>query len=117
MMYSLQPRRRQFLAWLLALAVGALALWLEHRRQFSSGFDLFPGPRGDTRLIAYLCEHGYQALRGKAEWLSPAMFFPAQGTLGYTDALLLFIPPTLSSVWRGSTFSRRWLSRWWYSIS
>jgi hypothetical protein len=93
MMDTLQPRRRQFLAWLLALAVGALGLWLEHRHQFSSSFELFPGPRGDTRLIAYLCEHGYQALRGKAEWLSPAMFFPARGTLGYTDALLVFIPP------------------------
>jgi hypothetical protein len=93
MMDTLQPWRRQFLAWILALAVGTLGLWLEHRHQFSSNFDQFPGPRGDTRLIAYLCEHGYQALRGKADWLSPAMFFPSQGTLGYTDALLLFIPP------------------------
>ena len=85
--------RRQFPAWLLAVAVGALGLWLEHRHQFSSGFDLFPGPRGDTRLTAYLCEHWYRVLKGKVAWLSPAMFFPAKGTLGYTDALLLFAPP------------------------
>ena len=90
---TLQPRRRQLVAWLLALAVGAVGLWLQHRHQFLSGFDLFPGPRGDTRLIAYLCEHWYQALHGRAEWLSPAMFYPAKGSLGYTDALLLFVPP------------------------
>jgi hypothetical protein len=90
---TLQPRRRQLLACLLALAVGMLGLRLQHRHQFSSGFDLFPGPRGDTRLIAYLCEHWYQALHGKADWLSPAMFYPAKATLGYTDGLLLFVPP------------------------
>lgn len=63
------------------------------RQQFSSGFDLFPGPRGDTRLIAYLCEHWYQALQGKEALLSPSMFYPAKGTLGYSDALVLFVPP------------------------
>jgi hypothetical protein len=90
---ALPQRQRRLGEWLLALAVGALGIWLVHRHQFSSGFELFPGPRGDTRLIAYLCEHWYQALRGKAALLSPAMFYPARGTLGYSDALLLFVPP------------------------
>lgn len=81
------------LAFALALSVGVLGTWLQHRHQFFSGFDLFPGPRGDTRLIAYLCEHWYQTLRGHGEPLSPAMFYPVKNTLGYSDALLLFAPP------------------------
>jgi hypothetical protein len=80
-------------AWALALLLGALATWLLHRHQFASGFDLFPGPRGDTRLIAYLCEHWYQVLHGKAQLLSPSMFYPVEGTLGYSDTLLLFALP------------------------
>jgi len=43
----------------MALVVGALGTGLLHRHQLASWFDLFPGPRGDTRLIAYLCEHWY----------------------------------------------------------
>jgi hypothetical protein len=88
-----RPRRHPLLAWSGALAVGLLGIWLLHRHQFASGFDLFPGPRGDTRLIAYLCEHWYQALHGKGELLSPSMFYPAKATLAYSDLLLLFIPP------------------------
>jgi hypothetical protein len=88
-----QPKRRPLLAWSGALAVGVLGIWLLHRHQFASSFDLFPGPRGDTRLIAYLCEHWYQALHGKSELLSPPMFYPAKTTLAYSDLLLLFIPP------------------------
>ncbi len=90
---SLPQHQRRSREWFLALVVGALGLWLAHRHQFASAFDLFPGPRGDTRLIAYLCEHWYQALQGKAALLSPSMFYPAKGTLGYSDALLLFVPP------------------------
>ncbi len=86
-------RKYQFQEWFLALVVGAVGIGLVHRHQFSSGFDLFPGPRGDTRLIAYLCEHWYQTLQGRAALLSPAMFYPAKGTLGYSDVLLLFAPP------------------------
>jgi hypothetical protein len=88
-----QPQRHRLLAWSLALLVGALGTWLVHRHQFASGFDLFPGPRGDTRLVAYLCEHWYQALRRQTELLSPLMFYPVKGTLGYSDAMLLFVPP------------------------
>jgi hypothetical protein len=90
---ALPQRQRRLQEWFFALAVGALGLWLAHRHQFSSGFDLFPGPRGDTRLIAYLCEHWYQALQGKATLFSPSMFYPAKGTLAYSDAVLLLVPP------------------------
>ena len=89
----LPQRECRFREWFLALVMGALGIALVYRHQFSSGFDLFPGPRGDTRLIAYLCEHWYQTLQGRATLLSPAMFYPARGTLGYSDVLLLFVPP------------------------
>jgi hypothetical protein len=88
-----QPSSRRLLAWCSALLVGALGTWLVHRFQFASSFDLFPGPRGDTRLTAYLCEHWYQALRGKAELLSPAIFYPVKGVLGYSDVLLFLAAP------------------------
>lgn len=88
-----QPASHRLLAWCSALLVGALGTWLVHRYQFASGFDLFPGPRGDTRQTAYLCEHWYQALRGKAELLSPAIFYPVKGVLGYSDVLLVLAAP------------------------
>src|SRR2546426_1479090 len=83
---------RKILTWLLALAVGALGTWQVYHFQFSSGFDLFPGPRGDTRLTAYLVEHWYQVLSGHAALFSPAMFYPVKGTLGYSDLYLAYVP-------------------------
>lgn len=76
------------LKWMAALFIGGLGLWRFHIAQFSSGFDTFPGDRGDGRLLAYICEHWYQVLQGKIAWRSPAMFYPIEGTLGYTDMFL-----------------------------
>ena len=47
------------------------------------------GDGGDARLDIFLRENWYQFLRGRAEFLSPPMFFPIKGTLGYSDAYLL----------------------------
>src|SRR5712692_9421058 len=76
-----ERRGRKILTWLLALTTGALGTWQVYHFQFSSGFDLFPGPRGDTRLTAYLVEHWYQVLSGHAALFSPAMFYPVKGTI------------------------------------
>src|SRR2546428_3533431 len=90
----------KILTWLVALAVGALGTWQIYHFQFSSGFDLFPGPRGDTRLTAYLVEHWYQVLLGRGDLLSPAMFYPVKGTLGFTDLYLAYVPVySLLRVW------------------
>jgi len=70
------------------MAVGMLGTAAFHVVQFASGFDLFPGDRGDARLVAFLLEHWHQVFQGKAEWRSPSMFFPVEGTLGYADILL-----------------------------
>ena len=81
------------LSWAFPLAVNTIATWQIYRAQFLSRFDLFPGPRGDTRLTVYLVEHWYQALSGHATLFSPAMFYPVKGTLGYTDVLIAYVLP------------------------
>jgi hypothetical protein len=78
--------------WAAAVGVGGIGLWSLYSAQFQSGFDRFPGPRGDTRLIAYLLEHWYQTLSGRSSLLSPEMFYPVKKTLGYSDVLLGFVP-------------------------
>lgn len=79
---------RSFLTWSLVLVLGALGTCLFHIALFPSGFDYFPGDRGDARAFVYIAEHWYQALQGHADLLSPGMFYPVKGTLGYTDTFL-----------------------------
>src|ERR1044072_428614 len=76
--------------WLWAVLIGILTLWLFQIPQFASNFDTFPGDRGDARLIAFLMEHWHQFFRGAEGWLSPGMFYPVPGTLGYADLLLAY---------------------------
>ena len=78
------------LPWLLAMVMGAIGTFQYHLAQFTSGFDTFFGDRGDPRGIVALCEHWYQALSGKAQLLSPGLFYPIKGTLGYSEFLLGF---------------------------
>ncbi|MFC0242450.1 hypothetical protein [Rhodopseudomonas telluris] len=70
----------------IAWAVGA---GIAFRSALLSGFDVVFGNNGDGRLIVYLHEHLYEALRGRAEFLSPPFFYPQKQILGYTDAFLL----------------------------
>ena len=77
----------------LALTANALVMGQIYHSQIASNLDLFPGPRGDTRLTAYLLEHWYQTLCGNAALLSPAMFYPVKGALGRSDALLAYVLP------------------------
>src|SRR6185369_12328399 len=83
---------RRVLPWLFVFAVGAAATFQVYHSQFASGFDLFPGPRGDTRLCAYLIEHWYQYISGHADLRSPAMFYPVKSTLGFSDVFLIYAP-------------------------
>jgi hypothetical protein len=85
------PTRRPLspLAWLAIALCGALGLFWFHRVDFTSHFSLVSGDSGDTRLIAFLLEHQWQAFLGHATWTSPPMFFPIAGTLGYADAFVL----------------------------
>jgi hypothetical protein len=84
-----QRKLRTLLIWSFALAPGVLGTVHFHGALFFSGFDLFPGDRGDARLMVYLAEHWYQSLLGRGDLLSPAMFYPVKGSLGYTDTLVV----------------------------
>jgi hypothetical protein len=79
-----------------ALAAG-LAAWglgalISFRFVIASSFDVIFGDRGDARLIIYLHEHLYRALVGRADFLSPPMFYPQKYVLGFSDAFLLDTP-------------------------
>lgn len=74
------------LAGLAAWTAGAAGAF---RSSLLSGFDIVSGNAGDGRLIAYLHEHLFNAIRGHADLLSPPFYFPQKYVLGYTDAFLL----------------------------
>ncbi|MBI5131412.1 MAG: hypothetical protein HZA66_18395 [Rhodopseudomonas palustris] len=76
-------------SWSAGLIAWAASAAIAFRSSLLSGFDLVSGNVGDGRLIAYLHEHLYAALRGRAELLSPSFYFPQRNVLGYTDAFLL----------------------------
>src|SRR6185503_4958218 len=73
---------------LLVLFFGAAGTIQYFFAQFFSGFDRFFGDRGDARGFLYYCEHWYWSLSGKSSLLSPGVFYPAKGTLAYSDLLL-----------------------------
>ena len=70
----------------------ALGLWHFHGWAGSDFWDRLPGDRGDGRFIPFCLEHEYQSLRGNGYFVSPPFFYPARGTLGYSDVLLGFLP-------------------------
>lgn len=73
--------------------LGLLGIWQFHNVEFYSNFGLVPGGRGDNRMVVALLEYAYHALRGEGRFQSPAFYYPAQGTLGYTDIYLSTIIP------------------------
>ena len=50
---------------------------------------MLAGAGGDGSLIAYIHEHVFLSMLGRASLLNPQFYFPARGVLGYTDAFLL----------------------------
>ena len=87
-MSPLDATKRPAAQILLVIAVGLLCLWQFHIPQFASQFDIFPGDRGDARLVAYIMEHWYHVFHNVSSWRSPPMFYPVQGTIGYADLML-----------------------------
>jgi hypothetical protein len=74
------------------LLILALGLWHFYGWAGSDFWDRMPGDRGDGRFIPFCLEHEYQSLRGNGSFASPPFFYPAKGTLGYSDVLLGFLP-------------------------
>jgi hypothetical protein len=73
--------------WVAFIWLAAAAVFF--RNFLISGFDKIAGDAGDARFDIFIRENFFQFLRGQAEFLSPPMFFPVKGTLGYSDAYLL----------------------------
>ena len=74
---------------LLALLLAALTVC---RPILASGFNLAPGDEGDGRIMVFLLESTWRALLAGHSPLSPPMFAPYPGVLGFTDAHLLWVP-------------------------
>ena len=75
------------LAWMIGIWVVTAGVFF--RNFLLTGFDKIIGDAGDARLDIFLRENLHQFLVGRVEFLSPPMFFPVKGTLGYSDAYLL----------------------------
>lgn len=75
------------------MAAWAAAALIAFRAVVISSFDLVFGGRGDGRLIVYLHEHLFKALQGRADFLSPPIFYPQRHGLGFTDAFVLDVLP------------------------
>ena len=78
----------------LPLVVQATICWIPgclvfFRDAITSGFDRIGGDDADARLVVVLHEHWINVFRGRVSWTSPNFFFPAKGTLGYSDTLFL----------------------------
>jgi hypothetical protein len=83
-------------AWGFAIVAAACAvasLLLSFRPFVLSGGDLLNGGPGDTRLQIAILDHWLAVLAGRAAMTSPTFFFPARHVLGYSDALVLYVPP------------------------
>jgi hypothetical protein len=74
---------------ILAWTAGAVVFF---RYPLFSAFDAIFGERGDGRMIIYFHEHLFRALQGKAQFVSPGIFFPVRATLGLAPAFLLDLP-------------------------
>ena len=72
------------------LPVGAALLGglLYHRYSLLTGLDRVQADPGDSRFIAFVLEHWRNVFLGQARWDSPPIFWPAQGTLAYSDTLV-----------------------------
>ncbi len=79
-----------------------LSLAVFFREFVFSGFNSIQIRGGDSDIGYYTQEHWYRWLSGSADWRSPALFYPAKGTLGYTDAQFLYLPPYALFRWMGA---------------
>lgn len=73
-----------------AFAVLAFCEWFFFRNIIGTGRGALFGDRGDGRLTTLLTEHWWNFFTGKEKFSELAMFYPAEGVLGYTDLLLAY---------------------------
>jgi hypothetical protein len=99
-------QKQQVQHWAIAIVLGLLGTIQYHSAQFTSRFDIMFGDRGDVRGVLYFCEHWYQWLMGKADLMSPGIFYPIKNTLAYSDLLLGYaIPYSIARLFGFGMFS------------
>lgn len=78
--------------WELFIAFFVLSFceWFFFRNIIGTGYGALFGDRGDGRLTTLLTEHWWNFFTGKEKFSEIAMFYPAEGVLGYTDLLLAY---------------------------
>jgi hypothetical protein len=74
---------------LLAFALFALGFAMVFRGWLFTGFDRAFGDEEDGYLALAIIEHWRHVFAGTVHWTDPIVFYPARGTLGYTDAFFL----------------------------
>src|SRR6266508_2655750 len=76
------------------MVVGASLAWLSHVFQLTreTFWSTGLGDWIDPYFINFLLEHWYSSVRHLTDPMSPPMFFPVRGTLGYSHGLVLFAP-------------------------
>jgi hypothetical protein len=77
---------------LVALAVTVVYFSYVFQIPRNSFWRLGIGDWGDPYFINYLLEHWYISATRLTDPASPPMYFPAQGTLGYSHGLILYAP-------------------------
>jgi hypothetical protein len=67
--------------------VGALCVLVVHRFSLAGRLDLVQADPIDTRFVAFILEHWTAVFAGRASWRDPPFFYPAAGTIAYSDLL------------------------------
>ncbi|MGC2776673.1 MAG: hypothetical protein WA418_13690, partial [Bradyrhizobium sp.] len=86
---QLEPQRVGPGVFAAGFAVWAAAAAVFFRHPLISSFATVLGDQFDGRMNLYLHEHLFRALQGKAQFLSPGIFYPQPHVLGFSDGFLL----------------------------
>ena len=78
-----------YLQILLTSFIGCMALVLVDWGTIASGFNLLPGDKYDSVIIAAILEHWAKVFAGNATWTEVGYFYPYTNTIAQTDAFLL----------------------------
>ena len=73
-----------------ALVILVFCEWFFFRNVIGGEGGALFGDRGDGRLTTLLTEHWWNFFTGKEKFSELAMFYPAEGVMGYTDLLLAY---------------------------
>lgn len=79
-------KTNKYAEWMIVFAVLVFCEWFFFRDIVDTGALI--GDRGDGRLCTLLAEHWWNFFTGKEKFSEIAMFYPAEGVIGYTDLLL-----------------------------